>query len=276
MGINENLLTVAAILPAIILCVYVYKKDRVEKEPVGLLITLLVCGMAIVYPAAEIEGFAIGILKRIFAGFNMTSPIVGRAFIAIEMFLIVAVTEEGLKYIVLNFFTKNNNEFNCIFDGLIYAVFVSLGFALLENVMYVLRYGWTNALLRGFMSVPGHMFFAVMMGYYYSLGKIADKAQELESYYQIKGLIDSTQPKFNSKNFRIKSFIIPVVLHGTYNYCCSVGTKVATAFLVMLLFFMYSHCFGKIRLLSKNDGSNISYARALLHKKYPDLKEEEE
>ncbi|MBQ4543293.1 MAG: PrsW family intramembrane metalloprotease [Clostridia bacterium] len=275
MSLNEKLLTVAAILPALILCIYVYKKDRVEKEPAGLLITLLISGMAIVYPAAEIETFVIGVLERVFAGFNMNSPIVNRAFIAAEMFLIVAVTEEGLKYICLNFFTKNNKEFNCIFDGLIYAVFVSLGFALLENVMYVLSYGWTNALLRGIMSVPGHMFFAVMMGYYYSLGKIADKAQELESYYQIKGLIDSTQPGFNSKSLRIKSFVIPVVLHGTYNYCCSVGTKVATAFLVMLLFFMYSHCFRKIRLLSKNDGNNISYARALLLKKYPDLKEEE-
>ena len=63
-----------------------------------------------------------------------------------------------------------------------HAVFVSLGFAAFENILYVLQYGFSNALMRAVASVPGHTFFGIMLGYYYSFSHIAGKTAETEEY----------------------------------------------------------------------------------------------
>ena len=110
-------------------------------------------------------------------------------YVAVDMFIGVALVEEGFKWLTLVFFTKKSKEFNCLFDGMIYAIFVSLGFAALENILYVLNNGWVNAATRAILSVPGHMFFAVMMGYYYSRWNIFAKAREGEEWLAANGYI---------------------------------------------------------------------------------------
>lgn len=279
---NTFLLVAAALAPAVVLCVYVYIKDRVEKEPVLLLVKLLLLGALCGLPAVVGERFLLGILQGFFENggsieaFGAKSVLPEKEFFIYtfaEQFFCIAFVEEGLKLLVLLWATRKSEEFNCLFDGLIYAVFVSLGFAALENVLYVLRYGFMNALFRAFLSVPGHMFFAVMMGYNYSMWHITDKARELESYYQTAGAIDGTSTRFKSTRYAVLSLLTPMAAHCLYNASCTLQTGWSFFLLFGFVLYMYITCFGRIRKMSRDDSDSYDYAQRMVRKAYPQLGE---
>ncbi len=278
MSLNDILLVCAALFPAAALCIYVFKKDRVEKEPIGLLLGLLLLGGLICFPAAEIETVLIDLLDSIFSPLAVEYEgelyLFGATFKiynACKYFIGVALVEEGLKFGVLFFLTRNNKNFNSLFDGLVYAVFVSLGFAALENVFYVLENGWINALMRAVMSVPGHMFFAVLMGYYYSLWHMYEKAKEQERSLKRTGMISQSAIEFSGKAYLVLSVLVPVFAHGLYDYCCTLGTVSATVALYAFLLFLYIYCFRKIKNMSKGDMDDTTYSNAMVLRKYPHL-----
>ncbi|MBO5273921.1 MAG: PrsW family intramembrane metalloprotease [Clostridia bacterium] len=280
MTLNTNLLICAALFPAIALCIYVFRKDRVDKEPLDLLIKLFVLGVVSCFPAAMLEEMLIGMIDKIFSAFTLATDgeyyftsAMYRIYTAIEYFIGVALVEEGLKWLILFFVTRRNRNFNSLFDGLIYAVFVSLGFAALENVFYVLEYGWGNALMRAVMSVPGHMFFAVLMGYYYSLWHMYEKAGSQEHLLKELGHLPGDAKEFSGRRFIFLSLLIPILAHGWYNYCCTIDTLIAAVMLYAFLIFLYIYCFGKIRRMSKDDADDNTYATAMVIKKYPQLRE---
>ena len=274
-NINMILLVVAALLPAIILCIYVFCKDRVEKEPVGMLLKLFFWGALICFPAALLENVAEPIILSVFSGVANLFPallsIWKYLFVFIDMLFGVALIEEGLKWIVLIWLTKENRAFNSLFDGLIYAVFVSLGFAAFENVLYVINNGWTVAVMRAFLSVPGHMFFSVLMGYYYSLWKITAQAKRLEMEFQNRNLIDKNVRNFSCGKYVVLSLVMSVLAHGFYNFCATVGELCAVFAMLMFVAVLYWYCFGKIRTLSRCDSSIQNYAILMILKKYPAL-----
>lgn len=276
---TSAILLVVALVPAIILCSYVFKKDRVEKEPIGLLLKLLFFGALTTIPAAMLEMGFDPVLQGFFQDNNLnfqntglTNP--GFSYYLYEFlhyFIGVALIEEAVKFVALVLVTKNNKEFNCFFDGLIYAVFVSLGFAALENVLYVTQYGLQVGLLRAVTAVPGHMFFAVMMGYHYSHWKITAHAKLAEQSLIARGEIPSKLPAFSTTKSMVCCLLIPTLAHGLYDFLCIVGGSTGTLALFAFIIFMYVHCFGKIKRMSLTDDENWDYARAMVLQKYPEL-----
>ena len=279
MDFNSIALICAALLPAIALCIYVFSKDRVEKEPVGLLLLLFGLGAVSCFPAALAEGILAEIINPIFSGLGtsqgasvaLPTPLY-YLYEAVSNFIGVALVEESFKFLILVLVTRKNRNFNSLFDGIVYAVFVSLGFAALENVLYVLQNGWGNAITRGVLSVPGHMFNAVMMGYYYSLWHVIDKACELEKEMIAQIGVPSNVPLFSSKKERALALLVPVFFHGFYNFCCSVSGIFWLIMLIGFVIFMYIYCFGKIRKVSKADCSDEVASLFTLAEKYPFLK----
>jgi RsiW-degrading membrane proteinase PrsW (M82 family) len=261
---SNAILIFLAIVPTIVLFSYIYYKDKVEKEPIGLLIGLFFLGVLTVVGAAIGESLFIEVL-----GFKDKLS-VGENFV--QYLLVVALWEEGFKFLILVLVTKKNKHFNSLFDGIVYAVFVSLGFAALENVLYVLQNGWGNAITRAVLSVPGHMFNAVMMGYYYSLWHVIDKARVLEKDMIAQIGVPSNVPLFSSKKERWLSILVPVFFHGFYNFCCSVSGILWLMTLIGFVVFMYIYCFGKIRKVSKADCSDDAASLFTLAEKYPFLK----
>lgn len=277
MSINTILLVLAAILPAVLLCNYVYKKDRVEKEPMSLLLLLFFAGVFSCFPAVVGENILTGLIDGIFNGLlkmGFTVDVLDIPYNAAIYFVGVALVEEGLKWIFLVWITQKNKNFNCLFDGLIYAVFVSLGFAAFENILYVLENGWVNAVMRAILSVPGHMFFAVMMGYYYSRWNITKKAAEAEAELVSLNIIEKrVTPEFDYKRDRIMSILVPVLFHGTYNFCCSMNHWIFTLAFYGFVIFMYVHCFRRIKDMSLEDTPTGKRMVKMLLDKYPDLYE---
>lgn len=272
-------LVIAALVPAIVLCVYVFKKDRVEKEPIGLLLLLLGLGALSCAPTAFVERIFSGILHGIFAplgemdinGDIMLSSGWYYLYHFLKYFVGVALVEEGFKFLFLIFATKKNKNFNCVFDGMIYAIFVSLGFAALENVMYVTNYGFVNAVMRAILSVPGHMFYAVMMGYHYSMWHIKDQVVRYERDLKARNVIRMLTPETEVRGSVLKCILIPTLAHGFYDFCCTLDSGLAVLVFYAFVIFLYIHCFRKIRRISYADGYTGDYARSILARKYPEL-----
>jgi len=192
------ILVTAAVVPAIVLLVYVYRSDRLEREPNILLISLVFLGIVSTLFAIVSEKFGSAILDLFFDEDNT-------AYRFLLYFIVVGASEEGFKYLILKRRTWNHPSFNCRFDGVVYAVFVSLGFALWENIEYVLMYGFRTAVLRAVTAVPGHACFGVFMGACYGLAKNYDLLSK----------------EWESKLFRKLAFAVPTLIHGLYDFFAS-------------------------------------------------------
>jgi len=231
-------LTMITIMPSVLLLIYIYKKDKKEKEPMKLLMGCLFMGVILSIPAVILETLEDYVLDAI-----MTPGSVVYGFL--DAFIVAALSEELFKYIFLKKKTWKSKHFDCSFDGIVYAVFVSLGFATFENIFYVFDGGLETAVLRMFTSIPGHMCFSVFMGYYYSKAKMAS----------VKG------NKKEEKSFLSKALWIPVILHGFYDFPLMMEAEVAgdAAVTIGLLFWivyviaLFVTTFIFVNKASKND-----------------------
>jgi len=254
----------AAVLPAIALCVYVYKKDKVDKEPPKLLALLFAIGALSTIPVIIVEM----ILDYIIIGIFGDSGVI---YHLVDNFIGVALVEEGFKFLVLYLMTRNNRHFNSLFDGLLYSVFISLGFAAFENILYVFQGGLQVALIRAVSAIPGHTCFGVLMGYFYSMWHMTELAKKKEDLYKRYGLIHPNSPPFSSTSQKISTLAVPIIAHGFYDFCLSVENPIAIFVFAVFVIAMFIYCFVKIREMSKNDLHDSVYAGYLLIKKYPDL-----
>ena len=161
------LLIAAAVIPAIFLLVKVYRSDKLERESPLFIWRLVLSGI--------ISTFFALISERLFSSIlNRTVEYGSTLYNVILYFFIVAISEELAKYVLLRKRTWRSPEFNCQYDGVVYAVAVSLGFALWENISYVTMYGFGTALIRAVTAIPGHACFGVFMGVFYGLAKSND------------------------------------------------------------------------------------------------------
>ena len=196
-GSYSLILIAMAVIPAIVLLLYIYREDRLEKESHRLVIMCVVFGIISTFLAALTERIGMSLLGSMLA----ENSLLGRI---IMYFGIVAFSEEGFKYLVLRRLTWNNPEFNCKFDGVVYAVAVSLGFALWENIQYVISYGFSTALIRAVTAVPGHASFGVIMGAWYGLAK--RKQTQGWRFQACKGACGSG-PRHSARRIRLHSDI---------------------------------------------------------------------
>lgn len=158
------MLLALAVAPGLAIAIFVYWKDKFEKEPLRLLIWCFVLGAFTIPPAIFFEELLMT---------HVANQFTGLMHAALKGFLVAAATEELLKYVVLRYYAYPKKDFNEPFDGITYSVMVSMGFATLENIAYVLSSddGLTVGLLRMFTAVPAHATFGILMGYFVGLAK---------------------------------------------------------------------------------------------------------
>lgn len=220
----------AAVFPAIVLMKYIYKQDAIESEPRGLLIQLILAGAISIIPVVLLETVGQYLLGLIF---NPTSVL----YSVLLMFFVVAPVEEGCKYYFLKKRTWNHPAFNYRFDGVVYAVFVSLGFAALENIGYVMQFGLSVAVTRAIFSIPAHMAFAVFMGAFYGRAKVCE----------VNG--DVTCVK---RNIRTGLFLA-ILLHGFFNACLVIDTTASFVTFIVFAALMYIVVFRRIKSEAASD-----------------------
>jgi len=174
-------LLLLAVAPSMIIVIYIYIKDKFEREPWHMLVKSFFLGATVSVMLTFAIGFA---LKQFLPPLDSNSIV----DMLVKAFLVVALVEEFSKYVVVRYFAQKNKEFDEPFDGIVYAVMVSMGFATLENVLYVFVYGFETGLFRAFTAVPAHATFAILMGYYMGKAKFSSRRR----FLNIVGLLVAT------------------------------------------------------------------------------------
>lgn len=224
------LLIAAAVVPAVILMVQVYRADRLEKEPPGLLISLLVYGVIATALAIVTETVGDAILLAFYRETDL-------GYLVLFNFLVVALSEEGFKFLLLKWRTWRSPKFNCQFDGVVYAVFVSLGFALWENLGYVAMYGFGTALVRAVTAVPGHACFGVFMGIWYGAAR----------RYANEGDARGAQI------CRRRALWLPVLIHGLYDFIATLGFAGSGLVFIGFIVIVFRAAMRRVKTVSRND-----------------------
>ncbi|MCD4793873.1 MAG: PrsW family intramembrane metalloprotease [Bacteroidales bacterium] len=228
-----------SLAPIVLILLYLYKRDKYEKEPKKLLAKVLIFGALTVIPIFFIETWLSGYWEN---KFNFPANKLLTA--AYDSFIVAAFTEELFKYLVFIIFIWSNKNFNEKFDGIIYATFISLGFAAVENIIYVFNSGIGTGLIRAFTAVPAHAIFGITMGYFLAWAK------------------------FNpSKRFIyiVLSIAVPIALHGFYDFILmSQHTTLLLLFIPYLIFMVIiglrqmKHLSGISRFKPEEDGSAVN------------------
>jgi RsiW-degrading membrane proteinase PrsW (M82 family) len=204
--------------PVLLLLLYFYRRDKIKKEPPKLIWKTFAFGLIGVVPALIIEL----VLMRIIG------ESASLLFIAIDAFIVVALVEELIKYGVVKIYIFKKDEFDEVTDGIVYTIAASLGFALLENLMY--SFGSILILLiRGVTAVPLHATASGIMGYYIGLSKM----------YPEKSAFPG--------------ILFAILIHGLYDFLLFTETAAAFGVVPLLIFacFMLRLCFKKAARLDR-------------------------
>ena len=226
----DVVLIAAAVIPAIALLVYVYRQDRIEKEPLPLLGALLLYGIAATAIAKVLERVGVFVVDPL----TRNNPVLNDVLL---YFFVVGFAEECTKYFLLKRRTWGIPEFNCRFDGVVYAVAVSLGFALFENIGYVFMSGLGAAAIRAVTAVPGHACFGVFMGCWYG-----------QAYALHRQGDEST-----SRVFLVFAALLPSLLHGAYDFLAITGGYYSSWLFIGFVAVLFVVSFLLVRRLSQRD-----------------------
>jgi RsiW-degrading membrane proteinase PrsW (M82 family) len=226
----------ASIAPAIFIMYLIYRHDM-ESEPFTMVI----------------KAFLGGVLS-VFISFLFSTPLsmllITNSFLSplMDAFLAAAIPEELSKWLIFIWLIKKSKHFDQYYDGILYAIFISMGFALIENILYVVEGGLGIAFFRAIFAVPGHMLFAIPMGYYFSLSRF-----------------ESGNDAFKHKCY---SLLIPIILHGIYNsilmYMNFNSDNVFIILIILVLFTyfqikLWRYGLNKIKLNKDSDLQNSTW-----------------
>ena len=224
----SEFLIAISILPVVLINNYIYNKDK-EKEPKKLLKKLTIGGVLSCFGVLAISAF-LPLISPIF-GVEDTSTLTNFE-LAINVFVGVALVEEFCKFIFVYWFSYNQKEFDYIYDMIVYAVYVSLGFALFENILYVITGGLTTGLVRAFTAIPMHASMGVLMGHFLGEAKYNDLNNKSGTSYKLLALL------------------IPTLVHGAYDYSAFQGSW---TLLIMVLVVFVITSIVIVNHKSKND-----------------------
>ena len=214
----NNLLFIS-LAPILIIAFYIYSRDKYEKEPVSYLLKALLAGAIIVLPVVLIE-------KLLSAPAGNLEGLSNAAWTA---FLVAGLTEEGMKFLAFLLFFWKSSHFNERFDGIVYAVYISLGFAGIENILYVFSGGYSVGIVRALTAVPAHALFGVVMGYYFGLAKFNAKYRGI---------------------YLALAFFLPFVFHGLYVFLLMANSPVFLSIFIPLFIYFWFIGFRKISIAS--------------------------
>ena len=228
------ILFILAIGPPFLMMAIIWYFDKLEREPKTLMLLLFFLGMLSCLPIA---------FSELFLGLFNFFPQDSLIYNFVDMFFVVGVSEEIGKYIILFLCTWWAKSFTHKYDAIVYSVAVSLGFATLENIMYILSSqfetgdGLLVAIIRGLFSIPGHCSWAIIMGLFYGLTK--------HCWNKKKYLLSCL--------YFVLSLSIPIFLHGLFDFCLVAKSILLILVFLMLVFVVDISCIVIIILSVKYD-----------------------
>ncbi len=203
-----------AIFPVAVLMIFIYRQDKFQKEPTKSLVKAFIGGMI----SIPLDIFLVYLIDLALGGTSLSNTVFFSAFLE------AGIPEELSKFIIFMIFIWRDKNFDEYFDGIVYAAFIGLGFACIENIMYVFNYGVQTGVVRALLSVPGHFLFGVIMGYFLSMAK------------------------FNSNKrftYILSGLLCAMLAHGTFNLLLMISHSLGPA-IGSLIYFIF--LWGDIKL----------------------------
>ena len=227
------LLLFISIIPVLLLGYYIYQKDR-EKEPKPLLLELFCSGLLSAFLVITVNV----LIAIFFPDFYLATQYYKFNFfeLFILIFLEIALVEELSKWLMIRLIGYSSNAFDQQYDIIVYSVFVALGFAMIENIFYVLNGGFGLGIYRAVFSVPGHVTFGVFMGYYLVIAK----QQEVKN-------------KVKYRVSMLKSVLVPALFHSLYNYLLMLENIFYLFLFLVFIIVLFFSAYLKIDQISKED-----------------------
>ena len=233
----DRSLMALAIIPGLLIIIYVYRKDKVEKEPAGLIMRIIFFGV--------LSCFAAAFLEQLESQYLPQYPKGSLEYALITSFCMAALGEEIVKFIAMKLGSWNYQGFNYRFDGIVYGVSSAVGFAIYENINYVAMYGFQTAVVRAFTAIPLHAFCGVFMGVFYSYSKKAS-------------ILGNNGAKIG---YTLLSLLVPMLIHGTYDTFAFLGER-GTMPLLIFVVILYVSAITTIKKMSAADYRAGFYPRA--------------
>ncbi|MCQ2499659.1 MAG: PrsW family glutamic-type intramembrane protease [Lachnospiraceae bacterium] len=179
----------------LVLTIFAQKKNTIDGQ-LKFYMKLFVFGVLISIPIILIES----IIEFAMEQFVQT----GNIFYAfLDAFIVAGFTEELFKWLVFNKYVLKKKDVNSRYDAIVYAAYISMGFSMIENVIYAFYGDISVCIIRSITSTPGHLFFSIFIGHYWFLSK--------------KNALNGN--KFKAAKYTIFSLLIPIILHGFYDFC---------------------------------------------------------
>ena len=218
MSLSYPIVLTVAIIPTVVLMIFIYFQDNHEKEPISLLLKIFGLGVLSCIPVLIVEILGQLLNDLVFGGTKLM-------YYFSLAFFCVAPTEEFFKFMAAYLLTWRNKHFNYKFDGIVYCLFGSMGFAAIENVKYLIEGGnelttvMVTGIGRALLAIPCHAMCGIFMGYFYG------NAKYLKSYGDRSGC----------RRNLFTGFAVAVCLHGFYDFCLFTGNVL---FLVLFVIFV--------------------------------------
>lgn len=224
----ENIIVIlCVIIPVFLLMLYVYARDQQEKEPIILILIAFFLGIISIFLGRQTWKFILSKIPELAE--EVQNPNLYVKFLI--SYGAIGLIEETTKYIILNIISRNRN-YDYAYDGIVYAVSISLGFALVEGIYYGIENNITVTLVRSILTIPMHMSYGVFMGYYISKSRIQDKRK---FYYCYMALL------------------YPIFIHGTSDYMLSIFNEFSLIIYIIYSIIIYILGLKKINELSRFD-----------------------
>lgn len=238
---NSLLLVILAVLPTLFIGYFVYKNDK-HKEPFRILVTLFLFGIVSAIGVICISA----LLESVIPLFTKDTSIMNITELLLKVFIEIAFVEEICKWFIVYIFGYKNMEFDETYDIIIYAIFVALGFATIENIMYILKENTIQvAVQRALFSVPGHVSYAIFMSYYLCKAKIN----------RLKG---NTKEEVRDI---LLSIVIPTFIHGIFDFCLFADNEIYLMIFFAFTIILFLMAFERLRSLYKTNASLFSIKR---------------
>ena len=209
-----------ALAPILFFAIIIYKRDKYDKEPIGKIVKYYLLGITF--------SLIVFVTEKNMISVNIENGLFRKIYIS---FIAVALVEEFSKWAVLNVFLIKEQNFNERLDGVIYSIMLSLGFASTENIIYILSESkflvYRLGLLRGITSIPAHIVFGIIMGYYISKSKFSES-------------------KIESLKNKLKSLLIPIVMHGVFDFILMIEERWSTILFIVYVVFVSIYSLKKI------------------------------
>ncbi len=218
MSLSYPIVLTVAIIPTVVLMIFIYFQDNHEKEPISLLLKIFGLGVLSCIPVIIVEILGQLLNDLVFGGTKLM-------YYFSLAFFCVAPTEEFFKFMAAYLLTWRNKHFNYKFDGIVYCLFGSMGFAAIENVKYLIEGGnelttvMVTGIGRALLAIPCHAMCGIFMGYFYG------NAKYLKSYGDRSGC----------RRNLFTGFAVAVCLHGFYDFCLFTGNVL---FLILFVIFV--------------------------------------